>query len=319
MQKEKLTVILGTYKDPDLLINTLDSLINQSIENFHIYVFDDNHNYDKEIIKKSKKIVNSYNDSRLKYIKNDNNIGVPSVYSKWIDYVETEFFYMCGAGDRLYDDSLELMINFLEKNSKASFVHGLEMFKNHDGSFYEINHPPRETGLYDAKNYLKFHLLGGKKNYGWSQCSALYRTELFKYRDMKVEKYHFWDMYFHCSYLAYSEKIGFINKYLTERNVDHSLKTWSKNNVFTNRVERIIQSSNFIKEYEIILLQKKYPLTYYRFIITLRLFRALFFTNNIDEFYITFLTAFKEFISLLIVVPFRIIFYPILLLFNKKK
>ncbi len=133
----------------------------------------------------------------------------------------------------------------------------------------------------------------------------MYRTELFKYFNVPVKSYHYWDHYFHCCYLLHSKKVGHINEYLAVRHVDTSLGLWANNNQFTDRVERLIQSTEFISEYETSLIQKKYPVTKYRFIISKKLFKGLFFCRNLNEFQITFRKATSE----LLRASFSVIFF----------
>ena len=47
--KNKLSLAVGTYKNPDLIIRTLKGLLMQSFKDFKIYVFDDNDPNDVEI------------------------------------------------------------------------------------------------------------------------------------------------------------------------------------------------------------------------------------------------------------------------------
>jgi glycosyltransferase involved in cell wall biosynthesis len=310
MKKPKVTLVVGTYKNPSLLISTIEGFIHQSFKEFKVLVVDDNSPSDKEIIDKSISIVDSFNDARIKYIKNDVNIGVPHVYSKWINLVDTEYFYITGAGDKLFTDALSLMVNFLDENPNASLVHGLEKFVRSDNSEYEIKHPDKPKGIYPAFNYLQFHLIGGKNNLGWSQSSSVYRTELFKVKNIPVTNYHYWDHYFHCTYLIHSNQIGFLNEYLAIRHVDSSLVDWASTNVFVNRVERNVQTSRFLNEFETLLLQKAYPVNKYRVINAYKLIKGLFFGGKFNEFHLAFRLAITDLGSVLFSSIFYVLLFP---------
>ncbi len=70
MNSKKVTIVLGTYKEPQLISNTIDSLLNQTYYDFSIIIVDDNSPDDFEIIKKTNKIIEGYRDARICYIKN---------------------------------------------------------------------------------------------------------------------------------------------------------------------------------------------------------------------------------------------------------
>ncbi|MFT5249097.1 MAG: glycosyltransferase involved in cell wall biosynthesis [bacterium] len=314
INKPKITLVLGTYKVPELIKPTLEGFLNQTYKDFIVFVVDDNSPADVEIIQKSKSIVESFNDPRIHYIKNDVNIGVPHVIRKWINLVNTEYFYICGAGDKLYPNALELMVSFLEKNQKASMVHGLEIKPNGSKDIPLFDN----TGSYDAKIYLKSHLndLGKSKIYSWSQCSAVFRTELFKIWNIPVKPFHFWDYYFHCTYLLHSKEVGFIKELLTIRNNDSEDSCFQKLNDFTGRIERLHQALEFIKENKSILIARnhkvynytviiKSTLLYYSFRQNLSFSESLFCLEKIFSSNLLFPVVF---ILNIFIIPLKIIF-----------
>ena len=312
--KEKISVVFGTYKQPDLIKRTLDSLKLSSYKDLQIFIVDDNHPEDIELIAKTKKIIESYDDTRINYIKNDSNIGVPFVYKKWIDLVKTPYFLICGAGDYLLQDSLKIMIEFLENNPTASFVFGKEKFEESNGRYTEVKRKKCETGIYEPKKYLEFHLVGGKNILGWSQASALYRTEFFKVKNIPIKPYHYWDQYFHLTYLLFSNMVGYIDEYLANRHVEPTLSMWSHTNVFTNYMETIYQSKRFIDEYEFLLVAKKYPVTKYRLLIIKNVIRKFLRLKNINEILIStslifgiLSKLFFSFLTYVILLPLKIV------------
>lgn len=315
MIKSQITLVTGTFKNPDLIIPTIEGFLNQTYKNFKVFIVDDNSPFDKEIIKKSKSIVESFNDSRLFYIKNDVNIGVPYVYRKWISLVDTKYLYICGAGDILLPSAIELMVSLLEKNPDASMVHGIETKPNgkKDIPLFE------KTGLYDAKVYLKSHLndFGKSKVYNWSQASAVFRTELFNIWNIPVKPFHFWDYYFHCTYLLYSSNIGYVNEYIAIRHNDAKETHIRKLPDFISKVERLYQALEFINEHKTFLISQnhkvysysaniKKTLLYYSFRQNLSFSESLFCIEKIINS--NFLFVFSLFINLLIITPLGFLF-----------
>ena len=74
--KNKLSLAVGTYKNPDLIIRTLKGLLMQSFKDFKIYVFDDNDPNDVEMVNETYDKIMMLKDERITYVKNDFNIGL---------------------------------------------------------------------------------------------------------------------------------------------------------------------------------------------------------------------------------------------------
>lgn len=284
----KVTVVTGTYKLPQLLIPTIESLLYSTFKDFVLYIVDDNASNETEIIAEGKSIIEQFEDERIKYIKNDTNVGVPFVFRKWIELVKTPYFLIFGAGDRLEPTSLEKMVNFLDKNDSASFVYGDEYFDNPINGRVEIRKVQLQSGLYKPNPFLEFHLISGKDIYGWSQASAMYRTELFNYYDVPVKSFHYWDHYFHLKYLLFSKQIGYINENMAVRHVEPTLGEWSKKNKFVSHIETIYQAKIFIDTYEFQLISRNYPINKYRIKIALNMLKKSIHLSSVAEIYFVF-------------------------------
>ena len=196
----RLTILLGTFKKPDHIGMTIKSILSQSFKDFELIIFDDNHAEDQIVIDKTFAVIESFNDKRIKYIKNEGNIGVPHVFRKWVLHANLEYFMIFCDGDVLLPGALHKMVNYLDKNPGSSMVHGLQT----DGQGVKQSPLSKSTRSFNSSIYLKSHLVGnGSKLYGWSQLTAMFRTELWKAWDIPVVHDHFWDFYFHMDLLIY--------------------------------------------------------------------------------------------------------------------
>jgi hypothetical protein len=193
-----------------------------------------------------------------------------------------------GAGDRLEPTALEIMVKFLDDNPSTSFVFGNEYFKNSYGVSYEIPKEKMKTGVYRPHEYLEYHLIGGNKMLGWSQASAMYRTELFNYYDVPVKSFHYWDHYFHLKYLLFSKQIGYINENMAVRHVEPTLGEWSKKNKFVSHIETIYQAKIFIDTYEFQLISRNYPINKYRIKIAFNMLKKSIHLSSVAEIYFVF-------------------------------
>ena len=275
-----VTILIGTFKRPNLIYDSIESFLNQTYKDLIIIIFDDNHPDDEETVNKTKSEIDKFNDPRIKYIKNDTNIGVPFVYKKWISHVETKYFMMIGDGDRLLPNAIEKWVNFLENHPRSSMVHSQET----NGSGTKDPQIFNESGEKDPIKYLEYHMIRGNTTYSWSQASALFRTEFWIVKNIPFSHDHYWDYYFHCAYILFSEKIGHINEHLSIREKsDIPYSEYVEKNFFKARVERIAQGLKFLDEYELYMLQKGYPISNYRLHLSKQLFRIAFILKSNEE------------------------------------
>lgn len=69
MSNPIVSVCIPTYRGSQFLAAAIDSVLNQTYQNFEIWILDDNSPDDTELI------ALSYSDPRVKYIRNSHNLG----------------------------------------------------------------------------------------------------------------------------------------------------------------------------------------------------------------------------------------------------
>lgn len=115
-----LTIGLPVYNDALFLEKTLDSILNQSFENFKLIISDDcSTDNSKEICIRYKK-----KDSRIEYIRQKKNIGISRNMQFLLSKATTEFFMWAGDDDIMLPDYLQVLITELQnnKNIVAAFT-----------------------------------------------------------------------------------------------------------------------------------------------------------------------------------------------------
>ena len=110
----KISVIVPTFNRPQMLIESVKSILSQTYQNFEILVINDAGEDLSEIL-------NSVNDKRIRYIQHtenkgrsaSKNTGIKSAKGKYIAYLDDDDIY--------YQDHFETLVNELEKGEiKAS-------------------------------------------------------------------------------------------------------------------------------------------------------------------------------------------------------
>ena len=112
-----LTPIYNT--NPLHLREMIESILNQTFTDFEFLILNDSPE-NKEI----EKIVKSYKDKRIKYFKNDRNIGITPSRNKLMDLACGEYIAVFDHDDISVPTRLEQQVNFLDKNPHVGVVSG---------------------------------------------------------------------------------------------------------------------------------------------------------------------------------------------------
>ena len=99
------------------LKEAIESILNQSYKNFEFLIIDDA-SPDKNIVK----CIESYDDSRIRFIKNDKNLGVSITFNKALSLINTPYIIRADQDDISLSKRVEEQLNFLEKNPNISIV-----------------------------------------------------------------------------------------------------------------------------------------------------------------------------------------------------
>lgn len=103
----KASVIIPTYKRPHLIGRAIKGVLKQTYQNFEIVIIDDSPNDETE------KVVKTFNDGRIKYIRNEIKKGNPGAKNQGVKKASKDSKYIA-----FLDDDDEWLPQFLEKTVK---------------------------------------------------------------------------------------------------------------------------------------------------------------------------------------------------------
>jgi len=106
----EITVLMSVYNGEPFLCESIESILNQTFDNFEFIIIDDASR------DSSRKIIASYDDPRIRLVENSNNIGLTSSLNKGSAIAEGEYIARMDADDISYPQRFEEQINFLDKN-----------------------------------------------------------------------------------------------------------------------------------------------------------------------------------------------------------
>lgn len=115
----KISIIICSYNRAGYIEKSIKSALNQTFTDFEIIVIDDSSKDNTEDIVKS--LIQK--DSRIKYFKNEINLGISKSRNKGILLAEGEYIAMLDSDDYWLDNKkIEKQIEILEKNKGIGLI-----------------------------------------------------------------------------------------------------------------------------------------------------------------------------------------------------
>lgn len=112
----KVSIAIPAYKS-NFLKEAINSVLSQTYTNFELIIVNDNSPEDLD------NIVLSFKDSRIRYYKNEINLGKNSIVHNWnkcLSYARGEFFVLLCDDDIMKPEFLRTMINYTIKYPKCN-------------------------------------------------------------------------------------------------------------------------------------------------------------------------------------------------------
>jgi Glycosyl transferase family 2 len=112
-----VSFVVPCYKFAHLLAQCVDSILAQDYKNFEVLIMD-NCSPDN-----TSEVANSFNDSRVRHIRNESNLGNVRNYNKGISLARGKYVWIVPADDTLRSDHvLARFVEVMERNPQAGFV-----------------------------------------------------------------------------------------------------------------------------------------------------------------------------------------------------
>lgn len=178
MENEDLvSVIMPLYKEKlSWVQQCVSSLLNQTYENIEIIIVNDD---DKSSLNVN--WVTSINDSRIRVLQNDHNLGIVGSLNKGLKHAKGAYIARMDADDVAYADRIEKQLMYLKNNPEVKFVMSGVSFIDDQG----------EVTSHEQKKLLNFQDVKSRiiyKSVGHHSTWMLYREVtdfLDGYREIK--------------------------------------------------------------------------------------------------------------------------------------
>jgi len=202
----RISVIIPTYNRASLLLRAIDSVLNQSHQDFELLIIDDGSTDDTEELIKSK-----YSDSRLIFLKQKNN-GVSAARNLGITKSKNEWIALLDSDDEWLPQKLTTQIEFAKKNPKLRFIDSNENWIRHG---QKVNIPKKFDK--SSKNIFERSL----QTCLISPSTVLIKKELIKEHGLFDCHFEICEDYDLWLKILIQEDIGFIEESLTNKYGGH--------------------------------------------------------------------------------------------------
>lgn len=175
-----ISIIVPVYKVEKYISRCLDSILNQTFQDFEIILVNDSSPDD------SIRIAEEYaqSDSRIIILHNEENSGAG--WSRMVGYTHAkgEYITFCDPDDYLPEDALEVLYTAIMKDSEADMCIGDYQRVFADGSKSEVFKNKLKYGN-DKLSIVKSTLKYETPHYLWNK---IYKAKLFKHPDIIAYK-----------------------------------------------------------------------------------------------------------------------------------
>ena len=143
MSGPKVSVLTPIYNtDVQYLRECIDSVLNQTFSDFEFIILNDspeNTALDK--------LVASYTDKRIKYVKNEHNIGISASRNKLLKLARGQYLAIFDHDDVCMPDRLATQVEFLDRNPAVGVVSGLMQVFSSRGPECTLPAPENDTDI----------------------------------------------------------------------------------------------------------------------------------------------------------------------------
>ncbi len=202
-----VSIIMPSWNTGKFIAEAIQSVIHQTYENWELIIIDD---YSSD---NTDEIIKSFNDKRIKYFKNEKNLGAALTRNRALKEAQGEWIAFLDSDDVWAQEKLEKMITFMKENNYYFAYHDYEKIDEDSKplnihvtgpkvvtkrKMYNYGYPGCLTFMYSAKEMGLIQIKDIKKNNDYAillklckkaNCYLL-KENLAKYRVRKKSISH---------------------------------------------------------------------------------------------------------------------------------
>ncbi|MCX2740009.1 glycosyltransferase family 2 protein [Pontibacter anaerobius] len=139
----KVTVLMPVYNAEKYIAEAIESILCQSLSDFEFLIVDDGST------DKSAEIIHSYTDSRIRFVQNQQNMGIAATLNKGIYLASASYIARMDADDISYPNRLLRQYTYLQQYPDCSLVGARTATISEAGRFLWKDDLPGECTYYN--------------------------------------------------------------------------------------------------------------------------------------------------------------------------
>lgn len=202
----KISVCIPVYNGEAYLAQTIRSVLDQTYSDFELVIID-NASTDSTV-----SIVRSFDDSRIRLIQNETNVGMVGNWNNCLRYGTCEYMQLLCADDLLTPDNFQKKVEILEDYPEVGMVFSGSHVVNENNKVVMNRRPFRSSCLWDGKKLARRSFRN--HNYNAEPSNVMFR----KATSLKVGSFDP-DLWFTLDWnywlrMCAISKVYYINEYL---------------------------------------------------------------------------------------------------------
>lgn len=168
MQHPEISVLMSVYNDEKYIEEAIDSILNQSLQDFEFIIIDDaSTDQTSQILRLA-----SQNDKRIKVYRNDSNIGLTKSLNKGLGLINSKYVARMDSDDVSMPYRLEKQLEVFKANPNSVLVTSNVDIINEDGIVW---HQPRRYASNSQIAWLLvfYNYIGGHSQVMFQRDSVL--------------------------------------------------------------------------------------------------------------------------------------------------
>ncbi len=131
-----VTVLMPVFNGEKFVLDAVNSILQQSFEDFEFLIVDDGST------DSTSKLLNNFNDCRLRVVTNDRNIGLIASLNLGLKEARGRYIARMDADDIAMPERLSIQVNYLQSNPQVAVLGGMADLINVSGiRFSSLKYP----------------------------------------------------------------------------------------------------------------------------------------------------------------------------------
>ena len=154
-EEPKVSICIPNYNYGRFIGDAIQSALEQTYKNFELIIVD-NCSTDN-----SEEVIKSFSDPRIRYCKNDRNIGLIRNWNRCLSLARGEYITLLHADDKITPNSIEKRVEILDRNPTVGLVYASCIFIDSKGAVTGEIHPyDRDYNVIRGEDEFKKLVLG---------------------------------------------------------------------------------------------------------------------------------------------------------------